>query len=186
MKPRVTLQSQASHTEWLSDRQSLERKPGTVFRASSVGPPSTGTFPGRLYIVPQKIGGNTVQLIRKGKDPKDSLKALANKELKVHVLLVNKWLLDTIQDLGRASTVLGQAFLITEKSSLDKKDIETFSLSMDKIPFLREKLKETKGGKGGTKVAEKSVVLRGGWTTRLEASLGEIATADRHIIGIYY
>jgi hypothetical protein len=114
IKPRVTLQSQASHTNWLSDRQSLERKPGTVFRASSAGPPSTGTgppIPRRVTTVPQKAGVNPVQLIKKTKEKADSLKTLANKELKAHVLIVNKWLLDAIQDMGRASTILGQVFM---------------------------------------------------------------------------
>ena len=51
---------------------------------------------------------------------------------------MNKWLHDSVQELGRASVVLGLAFWMSERPSLDPDSQQNFSKAMDRIPFLRE------------------------------------------------
>ena len=51
---------------------------------------------------------------------------------------VNKWLSESVQELGRAAVILGLAFWMTEQPSLEHNSHLNFSSAMDRIPFLRE------------------------------------------------
>ena len=63
--------------------------------------------------------------------------ATHQRKYKTAVSKVNKWLLDSIQELGRASMVLGLAFWITEQPSLGADSQSSFSDAMLRIPFLK-------------------------------------------------
>jgi hypothetical protein len=52
--------------------------------------------------------------------------------------LINKWLLDCVQELGRAAAVLGMVFWITDQPAIDPQALRNFSLALDRIPFVRE------------------------------------------------
>ena len=61
--------------------------------------------------------------------------------LAVHV--VNKWLKDSVQELGKASVVLGLAFWMTEQPHLEYDSHINFSAAINRIAFLREATLET-------------------------------------------
>jgi hypothetical protein len=82
-------------------------------------------------------------------------------EIKAAVFCVNKWLLDCVQELGRAAAVLGLVFWITDQAVIDQSAMRNFSLAMDRIPFVR-------GGEGvggaKSKVSEWSGVNEDEWS----------------------
>ena len=49
-----------------------------------------------------------------------------------------QWLLDCVQELGRAAAVLGLVFWITDQTTIDQPAMRNFSLALDRIPFVRD------------------------------------------------
>ena len=54
------------------------------------------------------------------------------------MFVVNKWLHDSVQELGKAAVVLGLAFWMTEQSHLESDSHINFSAALNRIAFLRE------------------------------------------------
>ena len=59
------------------------------------------------------------------------------------VFVVNKWLHDSVQELGKAAVVLGLAFWMTEQPHLEYDSHINFSAAINRIAFLREATLET-------------------------------------------
>ena len=59
-------------------------------------------------------------------------------EVKAAVFCVNKWLLDCVQELGRAAAVLGLVFWIIDQPVIDQGAMRNFSMAIDRIPFVRD------------------------------------------------
>ena len=83
---------------------------------------------------------------------------------------VNKWLSESVQELGRAAVILGLAFWMTEQPSLEHNSHLNFSSAMDRIPFLREM--NDKGRRGRDRDRDR------GNTARLDEALSVVASGS--------
>ena len=90
---------------------------------------------------------------------------------------VNKWLLDSIQELGRASMVLGLAFWMTEQPSLGSESQHSFSQAMDGIPFVRSAESAVNNNVRRASAYDRNAEEEGGSFYRVDTALGDMANA---------
>jgi hypothetical protein len=93
------------------------------------------------------------------------------------VTTVNKWLLDSIQELGRASMVLGLAFWMTEQPSLGSESQHSFSQAMDGIPFVRSAESAVNNNVRRASAYDRNAEEEGGSFYRVDTALGDMANA---------
>lgn len=95
------------------------------------------------------------------------------------VFHVNKWLLESVHELGRAAVILGLAFWMTEQQSLEHNSHVNFTSAMDRIPFLREM--NDKGRRGRDRDRNRGAPVSAGArgnTARLDEALGVVASGS--------
>ena len=91
-----------------------------------------------------------------------------------------------MQELGKASVVLGLAFWITEQPRIESNSGINFSAAMDSVPFLREMTAERCQGRGprrasrGTATASIGMT---GHTTKLDKALEVVASGTSSVHG---
>ena len=105
-------------------------------------------------------------------------------ELAVHV--VNKWLKDSVQELGKASVVLGLAFWITEQPKIESNSGINFSAAMDSVPFLREMTVERWQGRGPRRASKAAATASMGVTghyTKLDKALEVVGSGSSSVQG---
>ena len=105
-------------------------------------------------------------------------------ELAVHV--VNKWLKDSVQELGKASVVLGLAFWITEQPRIESNSGINFTAAMDSVPFLREMTVERWQGRGPRRASKAAATASMGVTghyTKLDKALEVVASGSSSVQG---
>ena len=105
-------------------------------------------------------------------------------ELAVHV--VNKWLQDSVQELGKASVVLGLAFWITEQPRIESNSGINFSAAMDSVPFLREMTVERWQGRGPRRASRAAATASTGVTghyTKLDKAVEVVGSGSSSVHG---
>ena len=107
-------------------------------------------------------------------------------DVKIAAFLINKWLLDCVQELGRAAAVLGMAFWITDQPAIDPQALRNFSLALDRIPFVREitELEMAKKGPGFYYPPARKSGREEGWiggkTKLLESAVQTVSSDHSH------
>ena len=102
------------------------------------------------------------------------------------MLVVNKWLQDSVQELGKASVVLGLAFWITEQPRIESNSGINFSAAMDSVPFLREMTAERCQGRGPRRASRGAATASigvTGHTSKLDKALEVVASGTSSVHG---